>query len=241
MSHQRMMQRLARWHIWLGWLVGFPILMWTITGLVMVVRPIEAVRGEHLLAPPPPIVAEGIVFPRIDDAIAGASLVQQRGGPVWLITAADGRRWRYSAVAGTAVPPVLKDEAQTIAQAAYAGQGALQSVTYFPADAAPLELRRNVASWQARFADGTNLYVDDTTGEVLAVRTRGWRVYDLMWGLHIMDLETREDTHHPLLIGFAAISVAGALIGCILLFRRRKARPRGGLQSRPQPGADAPA
>ena len=23
-----------------------------------------------------------------------------------------------------------------------------------------------------------------------------------MWGLHIMDLETREDAHNPLLIGF---------------------------------------
>jgi len=45
-----MMRRLAKWHIWLGWLVGVPLVMWTLTGLVMVSRPIETVRGDHLRA-----------------------------------------------------------------------------------------------------------------------------------------------------------------------------------------------
>ena len=38
--------RLRRWHVWLGWLVGLPMLIWTVSGLVMVARPIEEVRGE---------------------------------------------------------------------------------------------------------------------------------------------------------------------------------------------------
>jgi hypothetical protein len=40
-----------------------------------------------------------------------------------------------------------------------------------------------------------------------------------------MDLSEREDTSHPVLILFAALSLVGALIGCVLMFRRRKARP----------------
>ena len=28
-----------------------------------------------------------------------------------------------------------------------------------------------------------------------------------MWGIHIMDLETREDAHNPLLIGFGAVAL----------------------------------
>ena len=80
--------------------------------------------------------------------------------------------------------------------------------------------------WQARFADGTHVYIDDATGEVVALRTGQWRLYDVMWGLHIMDLQTRDDTHHPILIAFAALSVIGALLGCTLLFRRRKAKVR---------------
>jgi ABC-type Mn2+/Zn2+ transport system permease subunit len=39
-----------------------------------------------------------------------------------------------------------------------------------------------------------------------------------------MDLQTREDTHHPILIFFALLAVIGALFGCILMFRRRSVR-----------------
>ena len=37
---------------WLGWLVGVPLILWTASGLFMVARPIEEVRGEHLRAKP---------------------------------------------------------------------------------------------------------------------------------------------------------------------------------------------
>ena len=57
---------------------------------------------------------------------------------------------------------------------------------------------------------------------MLALRTGGWRLYDAMWGLHIMDLESREDFHHPLLIGFAALALANVALGTILLFKRTR-------------------
>jgi hypothetical protein len=47
-----------------------------------------------------------------------------------------------------------------------------------------------------------------------------------MWGLHIMDLSGREDTHHPLLLGFAGLSMLALLLSLILLplsSRRRRA------------------
>ena len=58
------------------------------------------------------------------------------------------------------------------------------------------------------------------------MRTRWWRFYDLMWGLHIMDLETREQPHNPFTITFGILALAGAVLGSILLFRRRKRRVR---------------
>ena len=225
MATQRMMQRFARWHIWLGWVVGLPILMWTITGLWMVARPIEEVRGTNLRAELPAIDPAGLRFPStIGEPIHEARLVSQPDGPTWIITGADGSRWRYSAKFGTATPPVVEEEARRIARAAYIGAAELEKLTYFPAGEAPLDSRAEAAVWQARFADGTRVYVDDTTGEVQALRTDQWRVYDLMWGLHIMDPATREDTHNPFVIGFAVAAIVGALLGCILLFRRRKAR-----------------
>jgi len=227
MALQRIMQRFARWHIWLGWIVGLPILMWTVTGLWMVARPIEEVRGEALQAGPVAVDPATVTFPKtIGEPIVEARLVAQPDGPAWIVTAADGGRWRYSARYGTATPPVVKDEAQRIAEAAYAGKARFEGVTYFPPGEAPTDARAEGAVWQARFSDGARVYIDDATGEVLALRTDQWRLYDLMWGLHIMDPQTREDTHNPFVIVLGALAMIGALLGCTLLFRRRKARPK---------------
>ena len=119
---------------------------------------------------------------------------------------------------------MVRREAEAIAGAAYTGEARLEALTYFPAGESPTEARTGGAAWRARFVDGTHVYIDDATGEVLALRTGAWRLYDTMWGLHVMDLQTREDTHHPVLILFAALAAIGALLGCVLLFRRRKAR-----------------
>ena len=45
----KFMRLFAKWHIWLAWLTGIPILMWVVTGLIMVSKPIEEVRGTHLV------------------------------------------------------------------------------------------------------------------------------------------------------------------------------------------------
>jgi hypothetical protein len=51
-----------------------------------------------------------------------------------------------------------------------------------------------------------------------------------MWGLHIMDLKTREDAHNPLTIGFAIVALALSILAIIQLpltirRRRKKTRP----------------
>ncbi len=226
MSTHRIMQLFARWHIWLGWLVGIPVLGWTLTGLVMALYPIEDVRGEQLRSEVAVIDTADLILPDRMGRVSSAELIAQVDGPAWIVTEADGGRYRYSARDGSLIPPLIEDEARRIALAAWAGDAALESVRYFPADVSPTDLRAPFPAWQAHFADGTNLYMRADTGEVLAVRTGWWRVYDFMWGLHIMDLQTREDTSHPILILFAALAVAGSLLGCALLFRRRKAKVR---------------
>ncbi|MCE2842942.1 MAG: hypothetical protein LW689_09345, partial [Novosphingobium sp.] len=106
------------------------------------------------------------------------------------------------------------------------GGDKIASLKLFPAEQSPPDFRKPIAAWQVTLADGTHVYVGRDTGEIEAIRTDWWRFYDFMWGLHIMDLETREDTHHPLLIGFAALALASCLLGTILLFRRRRALKR---------------
>jgi len=226
MARFRIMQQLARWHIWLGWLIGVPFLMWTVSGLAMVMRPIEEVRGDNLRTVSAPIATADLVFPNRMGPVLSVTLASQPDGPAWIVTEPDGGKYRYSATDGTLIPPVIEAEARAIAISAYAGDAALETVRYFPQDVAPPDLRTPIATWQAHFADGTNFYIHSSTGEVLAVRTGWWRMYDFMWGLHIMDLQTREDTSHPVLIVFAVLGLLGSLIGITLLFRRRKARVR---------------
>jgi uncharacterized iron-regulated membrane protein len=87
------MQRFARWHIWLGWLVGFPILMWTVTGLVMVAKPIEEVRGENLRAPAAAVDPTNLKFPTdLGQPIREARLVAPTRR--WSRTRRSGSRWR---------------------------------------------------------------------------------------------------------------------------------------------------
>ena len=67
------------------------------------------------------------------------------------------------------------------------------------------------------FADGARVHIDADTGAVLALRTRQWRLFDLMWGLHIMDLRGRENTSHPVLIASAALALVATVLGLVLL------------------------
>ncbi|RDC60256.1 hypothetical protein HME9302_01457 [Alteripontixanthobacter maritimus] len=228
------MLRFAKWHIWLGWLVGLPILMWTITGLVMVAKPIEEVRGNHLriadtgeqLLPPgnPAPVLNEIDVPR---SVTEIRTVMQRGEPVTFVTRDDSRVTRHEAATGALLDPLNEVQARKIVAQTIKGGTAIQSMKLYEADEVPFDFRRPVPVWQAKLADGTHVYIGRDTAQVEAVRTRWWRIFDTMWGLHIMDLNERENTSHPILIISALLAVIGALLGCILMFRRRKAGPLG--------------
>ncbi len=224
MAKRTLLQRFARWHIWLGWAVAVPLVLWLASGLFMAARPIEEVRGEALRAEAAPIDGAALTFPKLSGTVSKVALVSQAGTPVWVITGSDKQPRRYAAKDGTPLGAVNEAEARRIAMAAFAGKAQLTAMRRFAAEAAPMDLRRPRPSWQATFADDTHVYVDADTGEVLALRTGFWRIYDFMWGLHIMDLQTREDTSNPFLWVFGGLSLITSLFGGILLFRRRKVK-----------------
>lgn len=222
-------QNLRRWHVWLGWIIGLPFLAWTVSGLVMVARPIETVRGEDLIAEAPALPA-GLtpVAPAIGPRpLASLRLEARPEGARWLLKYADGGSRLADAATGRLLPPLGPADAARIVQARYKGKARIAAVDRISAEAPPIDFRRKVAAWRVTMEDGTRFYLDNATGEILARRTRWWRFYDLMWGLHIMDLETREDAHNPLLIGFATVSLLTVLLALGLLpltVRRRRRR-----------------
>lgn len=229
MARRTLMHNYARWHIWLGWLVAVPLLFWTVSGLVMVARPIEEVRGHtlHVEHKPVPVRVQ-LGGASGDTLIREGKILDQRGRSVLIATFMDGtvHRIDLGAPGQTMLPPVDEAEARAAVRHAIKGGDKVASLKLFTAEQAPPDFRKPIAAWQVTLADGTHVYVGRDTGEIEAIRTGWWRFYDFMWGLHIMDLETREDTHHPLLIGFAALALASCLLGTVLLFRRRRALKR---------------
>ena len=104
-------------------------------------------------------------------------------------------------------------------------QPGVRAVRRTSPESPPIDLRRPIGAWQVVMADGTHFYVDAASGEVVAKRTAWWRIYDFMWGLHIMDPTTREDTHNPWVIGFGIVALLTTILALVMLpltLRRRK-------------------
>lgn len=223
----RMMRKLAKWHIWLGWLVGVPIVMWTATGLFMVAKPIDEVRGNHLLKDaqePQPLVIEDSGLATDAMQLREMRLTMQDGRAIAILTGLDGEVSRIDYASGEPLEPLTGADARALVAQKIVGGDKVRSVRFFEAGDVPFDFRRPMPVWQVVLEDGAYIYVGRDSGAIEAVRTRWWRWFDVMWGLHIMDLSDREDTSHPILILFAALALIGSLFGSILMFRRRKAR-----------------
>lgn len=230
MARYTMMHQAARWHIWLGWAAAIPLLLWTISGLVMVIRPLEEVRGTTLRieaeeqALPAGFVPAAQIYAAGPAAISNVRLAMRFGEPSARVTYADGTTALFDARDGRRLTPL--DQAAVHAVALRSIKGASDTITgekLFEGKDATFDLRRPLPAWQISLADGTHVYIGRDTGEVEAVRTPFWRFYDFMWGLHIMDPVEREDTHHPVIIVSVLFALVSCVLGTVLLFRRRKA------------------
>lgn len=228
MANSSPLKTLDRWHVWLGWLVGVPIVMWLASGLFMTLKPIQEVRGEHLRLPvaETPLVIEGSELATPDASLKDMRLVMQKGRAVALLATTDGVTTRVDYASGETLAPVTAEKAREIVARRIVGGDKVTSVRFYEANEVPFDFRRPRPVWQVTLEDATHIYVGRNTGEIEAVRTQWWRWFDFMWGLHIMDLSEREATSHPVLILFAGLSLTGAVLGCILMFRRRKVRAK---------------
>lgn len=217
---------LRRAHIWLGWAVGLQLLAWTVSGLVMTAMPIDQVRGEDLKRELPAATLAGpFVAPEAILRAAGAGgdslTLRSLGGRAVYEWNAPGQPPRLFDARGGAAITLGAGDVVALARARYAGAGRVANVTRVDPARIPLDLRRDDPAWRVAFDDerGTIFYLHATTGDLLAVRTDGWRLFDFMWGLHIMAYREREDINHPVLIAAAALALATVVAGGALLFR----------------------
>jgi uncharacterized iron-regulated membrane protein len=222
-----MNRRLYAIHRWLSLIALLQLLAWSISGLFfasvpkaqLTGTPVEGAQDPPFDAPADLLPAAELVARAERLGVGKAQRLELRpslGGPVAVVTGTT-RRARLDARTG-GERPVSREEAGVLARRDQPGEPATTTIEAVP-EPRPTEYRgKRLPAWRVGLADGhgTILYVDGVTGEVTARRNDTWRVYDFLWGLHIMDYRGREDFRHALLIVAAVVAVLTATSGLVL-------------------------
>ena len=220
-----------RAHKWIGLVIGVQALLWMISGLYMVVVPLEVVHGDHLAhVPAEPLdraatritqarlhaLHPGITAVRMKRLLGKEAYEIKQGQQTTLVDAATGQK----------MSPLGREDIVALADAAYAGEGGIRGVEWVTK--APQEVgARPVPLWAVHYDEPgkTTLYFSPFTGDLVARRHELWRWFDFLWMFHIMDYEERENVNNTLLRVASMSGLAFALTGAWLLFysfNRRK-------------------
>ena len=239
----RLGPRFFRWHRWLAYAVALQVLAWVLGGLLFAWLPFQGwVKGKDWVDTPKQALPSDWAQPLA--RVAAATAASAPPLSIANVATAQGLAWRMRSAGGDSWwsangEPLAAPDATAVArfaQGLYRGPGRLAAVQRLAEAPRRLGLVRELGAkkdvWQARFDDAlqTRLYVDARSGELLAVRTEAWVVYDFFWRLHVMDYSEGEDFNNPLLrtasIAAAALVLTGSVLVTLSLgraWRRRQA------------------
>jgi len=235
MTKRRFFRVLTKVHKWAGLILATQILLWFLSGFVMTIFPIDQVRGRHMASKAPmafeaaPQINLTMLSRNYGPDLEKAELRSIAGTPVYYLIGADGDQIVDARDGAKYV--ITEPEIRKLAEHYYDGAGTVEALNKL--DEAPLDYRGETPVWQAVFEDKqkTRLYLDATTGDLISVRTRLWRVFDTMWAMHIMDYTERDRTSSWWLRLFASAGLLFTLTGLGLLlssFGLVNVKPRSG-------------
>ena len=227
MNRALLNRRLRKLHLWFAVAIGAQIGLWLISGLFMTLFPIEQVRGDNLkteITAPALSYSESYLPPAQILNAAGfpaqtLTLTSIQGAPVWLLIGQEDSAL-IDAKTARSLSPLSQSLAIQIAKQAYVGSGEIALATFY--ETPPHEYGRAGPVWRIDFQkpQPASFYVDASTGELKAVRTRLWRAFDFMWGLHIMDWKDRENFNSWWIKMTASLAVIFFLTGLGLALQR---------------------
>lgn len=214
-------------HKYLSFLISIQLLLWTVSGIYFAFNKIENVRGEQYREEP----NFNVDFSKLNFEIDGAQNIRVTDRMDQQILVVDGIYGReYLDFYGKDVEQLNAEEAKTLsAKHTSLIPESVELVTEnivgseFRGRALPIYRVKSVND----VGEGINVYLNVYTGEVEAVRSNQWRIWDLMWGFHIMDWETRDDIDNLLLKIFSILALISSITGVLLFFKvdvRNKAK-----------------
>ncbi|MFB2683372.1 peptidase [Shewanella mangrovisoli] len=213
-------------HKWFALITAIQLLFWLATGAYMVWMDIEFIRGKPLVnkANTAMYQVDSPAFSFTDFIKAhpdatDISLYANQGALYYRANIA-GKLQRFSSETGELLPLINKQQALEAAQRVYTGQAKFIGSTFIEQNA-PSEIPAHVLPvWQLTLDDTmhSTLYISAVTGQVVSARHDYWRLFDVMWMLHIMDYETRENVHNPLFTLMTSLALLTALFGIALTY-----------------------
>ena len=161
-------------------------------------------------------------------SLGNVQLQQRLYTPIYIVKRED-KLSVYHAETAAKLPPLTETEALSISS--NATRLPALSATWVTEVSQGSEYRGGeLPAWKIELngVDEANLWIGANTGKVSAIRTNTWRLYDLLWSLHIMDYVDRDNFNSWLLRAFALLGVITVASGIALFFisaKQRKRRP----------------
>ena len=206
-------------HKYLSFFISVQLFLWTVSGIYFAFNKIELVRGEqYRLTESFPINFNEVNFSRSD--VQQVKAINRLGEIIFVVSGIKGIEYLDSF--GTPVNKLNKSEVFEIVSS---------SSTLKPIDLEEItesstgsEFRgRNLPLYKVTSLNDKdkkiNLYLNVFSGEITAVRSLQWRIWDLMWGFHIMDWQTRDKINNIFLQIFSILALVSSISGIMLFFR----------------------
>ena len=195
------------------------------TGALMSFLDLEEVRSEHVVSRQPEALLADAPLPAwIDRNSAVASLTTRSldGEAVTEIRKVDGSVSLHDPATGRKLSPISEEAAKSIALRAWTGPRTAVVAARLVDKAVGTEFRGPFPAWQITYGDeaSTRIYIDASNGMIGPARSDIWRLFDVLWGLHIMDWTERDRINSWWLLLFGIGGTVIALSGFVLLANR---------------------
>ena len=217
------------WHRWLGLFTSIQLLLWTLSGLFFTVPDITDVRGDQyrinkdnfkIHSEPTNLVSIQSIIKDDNyflDQDFNITLRKRAQSWVYQVQFGNQKTQIFNAFNGNALNSISEKEAIWIVQ----NQTSMTPTAVDLINEAQTgsEYRgRDLPLYRIKVEEPKSgvVYVDPVTGDIMAIRTTLWRVWDFLWSLHIMDYRERDDFSHWLIRIFSALSVMTVVSGIVL-------------------------
>ena len=206
-------------HKYLSFFISVQLFLWTVSGIYFAFNKIELVRGEqYRLTESFPINFNEVNFSRSD--VQQVKAINRLGEIIFVVSGIKGIEYLDSF--GTPVNKLNKSEVfEIVSSSSILKPIDLEEITESSKGS---EFRgRNLPIYKVTSLNDKdkkiNLYLNVFSGEITAVRSLQWRIWDLMWGFHIMDWQTRDKINNIFLQIFSILALVSSISGIMLFFR----------------------